>query len=271
MHFQYPQSDRALCNFHRVSAWSGYCLSFSIPNRIEPSATTVAIPSSHLPPSLSVSPIGSSPLQPAHTGPTTRGAGCFQYPQSDRALCNLWEFAGWPVHLLFQYPQSDRALCNSVYTAPTGRTPGLSVSPIGSSPLQPLTGQLEFNERGSFSIPNRIEPSATRPQIEPIPALSVFQYPQSDRALCNRAAEVGMANLPGSFSIPNRIEPSATTYKLRREVECLASFQYPQSDRALCNRRSLNACLRNAALSVSPIGSSPLQPWGLAWRPSIDA
>ena len=37
----------------------------------------------------------------------------FQYPQSDRALCNrLGPEVLSDVLNLFQYPQSDRALCN---------------------------------------------------------------------------------------------------------------------------------------------------------------
>ena len=159
----------------------------------------------------------------------------------------------------------------------------LSVSPIGSSPLQPLAGVGFLTYRFAFSIPNRIEPSATAwllrvttpdlplsvspigssplQQIYEDPASvpqPCFQYPQSDRALCNRLRAALERVRSRSFSIPNRIEPSATqgvkrnisfyvsfsipnriepsaTPVLRKKYSPVQSFQYPQSDRALCN------------------------------------
>ena len=87
--FQYPQSDRALCN-------SFY--SFTNSNS----------------PRLSVSPIGSSPLQPVVRAAGGQAPVAFQYPQSDRALCNLSSYPSTVLRYCFQYPQSDRALCNCV-------------------------------------------------------------------------------------------------------------------------------------------------------------
>ena len=137
-------------------------ISFSIPNRIEPSAT---IPS-----------------------------------EITNCIGNL-----------FQYPQSDRALCNLFGGTIGNRMEKLSVSPIGSSPLQPPLAICMTSVTRSFSIPNRIEPSATvlKPRVSRL--------------------------LPLSFSIPNRIEPSATNCRHAAQDAMYGNFQYPQSDRALCN------------------------------------
>ena len=116
-----------------------------------------------------------------------------------------------------------------------GAVSRLSVSPIGSNPLQhrqsprPTPGGV-----GSFSIPNRIEPSATNFSTAARSRGILFQYPQSDRTLCNSlAARLTMRS--HSFSIPNRIEPSATT-----ATKAIIPVHF--------------------GLSVSPIGSNPLQP-----------
>ena len=112
---------------------------------------------------------------------------------------------------------------------------------------------------GAFSIPNRIEPSATICiGIFPVGCVN-FQYPQSDRALCNFGSGRRRPPMIASFSIPNRIEPSATNWLTAGGLLAVL-FQYPQSDRALCNRDRLGRRRRVCALSVSPIGSSPLQP-----------
>ena len=110
----------------------------------------------------------------------------------------------------------------------------------------------------SFSIPNRIEPSATRRDRVHAGERGSFQYPQSDRALCNQVdTKVYVRQVP-TFSIPNRIEPSATTSS-QPPATPDHRFQYPQSDRALCNCvREVRAVAKDM-LSVSPIGSSPLQ------------
>ena len=86
--FQYPQSDRALCNLLRDNTEVEFYDAFSIPNRIEPSATVVTGGRSGGKTRLSVSPIGSSPLQLFSGVKAAVEALTFQYPQSDRALCN---------------------------------------------------------------------------------------------------------------------------------------------------------------------------------------
>ena len=63
-------------------------ITFSIPNRIEPSATDFDESKRGHPFCLSVSPIGSSPLQLGGTDDLVQTGYHFQYPQSDRALCN---------------------------------------------------------------------------------------------------------------------------------------------------------------------------------------
>ena len=209
-------------------------LTFSIPNRIEPSATL-------------------------RRGNGWRRERAFQYPQSDRALCNTVGSFQSPPAPDFQYPQSDRALCNR-----PGRPGGASWA-------------------SAFSIPNRIEPSATpwrdagrcrhvhfqypqsdRALCNYIPRYALagtafsFQYPQSDRALCNCILLIVPSTPSSPFSIPNRIEPSATSQKAAIKALVLR-FQYPQSDRALCNLSDCTGRGGGVELSVSPIGSSPLQ------------
>ena len=209
---------------------------------------------------LSVSPIGSSPLQPVE--PTSQGPYIepFQYPQSDRALCNLIVTVGGGVGVgafsipnriepsatnfgrlrrryanSFQYPQSDRALCNGGRLGSSPALRRLSVSPIGSSPLQLVEMVPEStSEYVSFSIPNRIEPSATLSQPQDGAGRTIFQYPQSDRALCNlaqprlicRPVPLSVSPIGSSPLQPTTCESKPTKAK---------SFQYPQSDRALCN------------------------------------
>jgi len=87
----------------------------------------------------------------------------------------------------------------------------------------------------TFSILVRIEPTATT-RTEAISTHgSIFQYPRSDRANCN---------------------------KLLRLLEqlILGIFQYPRSDRANCNIPRQSRQYREIRLSVSSFGSSQLQP-----------
>jgi hypothetical protein len=110
-----------------------------------------------------------------------------------------------------------------------------------------------------FSIRNRIESSAT-----PAARLSgsddpAFQYPQSDRIVCNFCSFVALFHHSSTFSIRNRIESSATPRDLARG-DLPAGFQYPQSDRIVCNSNHPHPVHAQAALSVSAIGSNRLQP-----------
>ena len=209
---------------------------------------------------LSVSPIGSSPLQPAQGWGCAASGGTFSIPNRIEPSATVCVYGGCESSDHFQYPQSDRALCNHELITqaekalaafsipnriePSATGPGrhqchteidLSVSPIGSSPLQPFPILVHRAVPVAFSIPNRIEPSATLGGGYVCRNGSNFQYPQSDRALCNYAYP----------RIPDPPPPD---------------FQYPQSDRALCNQL-LNKLpgTRHCSLSVSPIGSSPLQ------------
>ena len=61
-----------------------------------------------------------------------------------------------------------------------------------------------------------------------------FQYPQSDRIVCNMRRGVLLQFQCLSFSIRNRIESSATNI-LRDSTTYTLFFQYPQSDRIVCN------------------------------------
>ena len=68
-----------------------------------------------------------------------------------------------------------------------------------------------------------------------------FQYPHSDRKLCNISAqEKKIRSSEATFSIPIRIVSSATSMRPAFESSYL-SFQYPHSDRKLCNRRPLKS------------------------------
>ena len=145
---------------HHLHPESG---SFSIPNRIEPSATPQVDRAAELQEKLSVSPIGSSPLQ--------RG-GPLQYE-------------GW------HKPLSVSPIGSSPLQLPALEKPRppqtLSVSPIGSSPLQLLRRQATSARPPLLSVsPIGSSPLQQWRDFLIKEAARLFQYPQSDRALCNR-------------------------------------------------------------------------------------
>ena len=208
--------------------------------------------------SLSVSPIGSSPLQLTAARLSARSSPLSVSPIGSSPLQPIKEAETHLLCLTFSIP-------NRIEPSATLKTDDII-----------LIDQ-------SFSIPNRIEPSATNLDWFAAEIKQLFQYPQSDRALCNlyrhsvckrpmflSVSPIGSSPLQPSesasvsqrrypFSIPNRIEPSATDGKW---LQCLDPdcFQYPQSDRALCNTERTTGQGAGLQLSVSPIGSSPLQP-----------
>ena len=160
---------------------------------------------------LSVSPIGSSPLQLVGCALTSAAWLVFQYPQSDRALCNNFRaYRDDFDYRDFQYPQSDRALCNWRRRRAVTDFADLSVSPIGSSPLQLTVAALALGLALCLSV----SPIGSSPLQLGLywlcPGVARFQYPQSDRALCNLAPHPQNWRRHPTFSIPNRIEPSAT-------------------------------------------------------------
>ena len=261
--FQYPRSDRAHCNRITRWEWKDVPPSFSILGRIEPTATC-----------------------PVRLQPPDRVI--FQYPRSDRAHCNSSKSrSSQEVDMAFQYPRSDRAHCNSwtglsldrskttfsilgrieptatLHGGPAGGTgaANLSVSSVGSSPLQRRWRRLRarggwtlsVSSVGSsplqrwavsgvkstpltFSILGRIEPTATSLTTHFPAGGTPFQYPRSDRAHCNPRASLSPSKPPWTFSILGRIEPTATPPPIH-----------------------LGAA-RTGDLSVSSVGSSPLQP-----------
>ena len=389
--FQYPRSDRAHCNFRRPSRSGRTPSTFSILGRIEPTATppspfarrrpmvlsVSSVGSSPLQPdrsrseasrspALSVSSVGSSPLQPWEAERQSPSDGVFQYPRSDRAHCNeegclLLEPVRWAFSILgrieptatpegrggpngadpfqyprsdrahcnreasplavitaqsFQYPRSDRAHCNTKFADPPipesppfsilGRieptaTPEwfcghrgskrLSVSSVGSSPLQRLRPSRARQAGGSFSILGRIEPTATwikhrfpvfplilsvssvgssplqRPAIpEHRAPLPDFQYPRSDRAHCNRHEWLVYPS-PFQLSVSSVGSSPLQLPEGRSRSPRHLSFQYPRSDRAHCNATMSKTISPPYRLSVSSVGSSPLQRWspGARW------
>ena len=85
----------------------------------------------------------------------------------------------------FQYPQSDRIVCNVRRASPVTRSVALSVSAIGSNRLQLPLRACRVRTIPPFSIRNRIESSATSAADLVRVLQHVFQYPQSDRIVCN--------------------------------------------------------------------------------------
>ena len=164
---------------------------------------------------LSVSPIGSSPLQPnRHPLSIQCQRLVFQYPQSDRALCNQ---VGTKVYVrqvpTFSIPNRIEPSATTAQSSPQRTGGALSVSPIGSSPLQPHRGCGCACRRDTFSIPNRIEPSAT------VITGAGCGFDCLAFSIPNRIEPSATDGIPwaktreAAFSIPNRIEPSATGRK----------------------------------------------------------
>ena len=209
--FQYPQSDRGRCN--GLMTWKR-----------------------SLPPSLSVSSVGSWALQHSPSAETQRKNIVFQYPQSDRGRCNVRRaYASilecWAFSILSRIVGAATYLliCGG------GALLGLSVSSVGSWALQL---------------------DCTPPPQE---MNRIFQYPQSDRGRCNLPLAVRMMRLYEAFSILSRIVGAATStgasgrpssrqlsvssvgsWALQRTVGHRRGrtdrvFQYPQSDRGRCN------------------------------------
>jgi len=210
---------------------------------------------------LSVSPVGSSCLQPGRYTVEPPPLPYFQYPRSDRVVCNPGEVLPEADQGPFQYPRSDRVVCNSYQTPPARRgrrtfsIPGrieLSATPSRRwNP--PLTSR-------SFSIPGRIELSATRPGTTlALPLVLDFQYPRSDRVVCNPEFTVVVRSPAHSFSIPGRIELSATSrMRAERAGDNLLSVSPVGSSCLQLERQSWGPGSSDP-LSVSPVGSSCLQ------------
>ena len=236
MLFQYPRSDRAHCNTTR-------------PPSKPPEQSR-----------LSVSSVGSSPLQRYGAPHTYYYLFDFQYPRSDRAHCNsAWRlFDPPPPHLSVSLVGSSPLQRRSTDSAASSLE-GLSVSSVGSSPLQLEPSHRKRRGSTPFSILGRIEPTATSRTGLCAPKTSLlFQYPRSDRAHCNRQTPLRPSRPLPPFSILGRIEPTATrissTHPLPSRI-----FQYPRSDRAHCNHRRGQDEGTEGDLSVSSVGSSPLQ------------
>ena len=113
VNFQYPQSDRVVCNAHILPGIASNVY-------------------------LSVSAIGSSSLQQPYSTGLDWPVKNFQYPQSDRVVCNSTRFVHPTLSHSFQYPQSDRVVCNIRLSGMYGRVLFFQLSAIGSSSLQPL-------------------------------------------------------------------------------------------------------------------------------------
>ena len=235
--FQYPQSDRAHCNDVLRRHDDG------LPHFQYPQSDRAHCNCS------------STPLARAKTT-------YFQYPQSDRAHCNSdnatphWLIGG----STFQYPQSDRAHCNWYTLGRNMEREALSVSSVGSSPLQQAEGaewkcsacQLSVSSVGSSPL------QRAHVLLHRHPAVN-FQYPQSDRAHCNDRGLRDPAGGLQSFSILSRIEPTATLAGLRSLLGRLWAFSILSRIEPTATMRASQVLTRCFSLSVSSVGSSPLQ------------
>ena len=213
------------------------CGPFSIPLRINISATTIYFSAIYSESDLSVSLYGSISLQPNVYTRVPCMHETFQYPSTDRYLCNAPCVPPCKQIMLFQYPSTDRYLCNlsiqdggmppyypfsiplridisatvSAFSSPSSVC-ALSVSLYGSISLQQQSRLQRPARSDPFSIPKRIDISATCALIDEFLAfIDAFQYPETDRYLCNG-------------------EP-------RIRADAVTTFQYPETDRYLCNTR----------------------------------
>jgi len=86
----------------------------------------------------------------------------------------------------------------------------------------------------TFSIPGRIELSATAYRGKQTPPLTGFQYPRSDRVVCNLWVAL-WGELPSSLSVSP--VGSSCLQQIQEDQAVLApgDFQYPRSDRVVCN------------------------------------
>ena len=158
----------------------------------------------------------------------------FQYPRSDRAHCNLplWNWVPGCLWSTFSILGRIEPTATSPLRRRGSCASPLSVSSVGSSPLQHGCGLRPRGRSGSFSILGRIEPTATRASV------------LEQTAWC-------------TFSILGRIEPTATwrPWILRRRW-ILSVSSVGSSPLQLLRVLRLRA---TQPLSVSSVGSSPLQ------------
>jgi len=209
---------------------------------------------------LSVSSFGSNPLQHA----------CFRLAQ--RSGC------------FFQYPRSDRTLCNRQSSMPSGPLSRLSVSSFGSNPLQLSTdgttytdislsvssfgsNPLQLKSQSSlssliltFSILVRIEPSATVAQYRGRNRATVtfsilVRIEPSATEVVNLVSQI----IKETFSILVRIEPSATLVVFHADHHVNDAFSILVRIEPSATIAEALAVTGNAKLSVSSFGSNPLQ------------
>ncbi len=103
----------------------------------------------------------------------------------------------------------------------------------------------------SFSILERIELSATIEKIDGMVALIIFQYPRTDRTLCN---VLTLQKLLSSqrLSVSSNGSNSLQQAALRAGRAHEADFQYPRTDRTLCNPAAASAAVPGEAIFQYP-------------------
>ena len=168
----------------------------------------------------------------------------FQYPRTDRGVCNkdiarigirysytlsVSSNGSWCVQLLgvedvgkdvhhFQYPRTDRGVCNGAACFQTLSYPPLSVSSNGSWCVQQFVLASLHPARRSFSILERIVVCATSSILPREKYIAFFQYPRTDRGVCNFGSEARNSPDRCSFSILERIVVCATTTRAKQST-----------------------------------------------------
>ena len=178
-------------------------------------------------------------------------------------MCNNARVVPWSFSIYdFQYPRTDRGVCNTIETDRRSQKSGLSVSSNGSwcvqrvwrYPLQSLAwlsvssngswcvqridaglcvawGNLSVSSNGSWCV----QP-AYRRKLEQY--VFCFQYPRTDRGVCNSFAQAGTGENSTGFQYPRTDRGVCNQSVHCRESVGRWSFQYPRTDRGVCNQHT---------------------------------
>ena len=161
--------------------------SFSILGRIEPTATPIGGGIWHETSHLSVSSVGSSPLQ---LDWAAGGPGAF----GSFSILGRIEPTATPRHKPWKREDIDAFSI-------LGRIEPTATSQVRPDPSGP---------RASFQYPRSDRAHCNLSGGRGTLRLTIFQYPRSDRAHCNRTTHRGPHGRELPFSILGRIEPTAT-------------------------------------------------------------
>ncbi len=168
--------------------------------------------------------------------------------------------SGFPSGVgFFQYPPSDRRCFNPVCRPVSLRPFNFQYPPSDRrcfNDVQTFVGQ--YGE--SFSIHHRIVVASTDHEQPGEDRHHIFQYPPSDRR-CFNILDQGVPYVAlKPFSIHHRIVVASTKSRLRLPVKIAALSVSTIGSSLLQPVAAGRFCLRRLMLSVSTIGSSLLQP-----------